>query len=279
MTENTHRKVRAADTNTIDAMDSDERRNKIVVGVVVIVVAVAIVALILLKTSGAALTCQLSDVDPSTQKANQKTVSSSPDDKALASFDGYLKYELADKNTKKTFLPLELASVQQVDLARDGLQTLVLNLNCAQLNITLKSDKDELRATDIQAHLSTANADNKFDSCTVGKAGLDLIVYAKDKHFACESFELVCEHEQAPQPTPTPTPAPTTSTTTPGSASSTTRAPGTSSTHTPAPERSSSTLVKVVTFAMRKLEFELNGNADKHKKLVFDTQADGCKKQ
>lgn len=261
-------------------MDSDERRNKIIVGVVIIVVTVAIVALIVLKTSSAALTCQLSDVDPSKTKNQFKAVASA-DNKALAFFDGHLRYQLTDSKEKKVYLPVELSSVQQFDVDKQGQQRLLLKLNCAEIDISLtRSDKDVVSASEIKVHLTSANG--KLSSCTINKPGLELIAYPEKSHFVCESFELTCVADDTPAPT---TPAPTT------------KKPTTDAPVTKAPTRLNNAadnfvdvdesseqeqqlgaIVTVVTLSVQKFEFELNGNADKHKKLEFSTPAAGCKK-
>lgn len=239
-------------------MDSDERRNKIIVGVVIIVVTVAIVALILLKTSAAA-SCELSDVEPILQESYTNV--SSADGKLLAHFDGYLKYHLNDSAIKNVFLPLELISVEGISGRASNEQTMVMNFNCAQLNMTFVTENKTFRATNVSVHLTTPN--NKYHSCVVHENMDKMFIYSEYSHYRCQDFELVCELEHSPAPEPATTTTPS-------------KPPGQTSRAQTAPTVADVIQIKLATLKIKKIEFELNGSVDSHKKSEFALPSQEC---
>lgn len=149
----------------------DEKRNKVIVGVVITVVVIGLVLLFVMRNSA---NCELSEVEPGVDLKNSKNVKSS-DKRALVSFIGYLTYLKDDKakDPKKIFLPLNFESVSVQDTTGDNIVkgTIKLETDCAKLNFDYKTFDTAgvtgkgISVQDIEISLTLPNGD--FKSCKV----------------------------------------------------------------------------------------------------------------
>lgn len=172
----------------------DEKRNKVIVGVVVVVV---LVGLIFFFASGSSVKCDLQDVKPEFDLTKQQNVKSS-NNKALVTFEGYLKYQKdeKDKNDTKVYLPLNFESVSYNEKQKEDNKTMTgtmtLTTNCATLNFNyvLSENRAALTVTEIDVTLVLPNGD--FKSCKAQPT--DMSRADPKKHYACETTkEYICE--------------------------------------------------------------------------------------
>lgn len=163
-------------------MDS---RNKIIVGFVIGLVALVVLGFIFL---GPANQCKLVDTEPAKPKyLTELDKVGSRDNKALASFAGYLKYNI-DGDEKKVYLPLDLQSINSAQTKGDDktdFTTFTLNTNCAKVSLQIKLLDYTIKvyqAVAISVDLTTPNG--KTSRCTV-EYGLQGIQFAPANHYRC----------------------------------------------------------------------------------------------
>jgi len=171
----------------------DDRRNKIIVGVVIAIVVIGVVALIVVKKSSPS--CELVDSLPALDATKLHNISSQ-DNFALANFAGYLKYELGPDvkgdEAKRVYMPLSLQSVNLE--AEDSGSVLTLTEDCAKLSLSLKKSGDgKVNLADIQVDLTGQPSRNE-KVCRVSPG----IVISAGKHYSCKkevSYDCVAQYK------------------------------------------------------------------------------------